>query len=101
MRYGALGGGSYHWRADTADGRTFFLTVDDLRDKPWLGADAEPAFRGLRAAFGTALALRERARLPFVLAPLPTLGGAPDDQNQRIDIVAIEHRADVYRPREP
>jgi len=24
-----------------------------------------------------------------------------DDQNQRIDIVAVEHRADVYRPRQP
>jgi len=24
-----------------------------------------------------------------------------DDQNQRIDIVTIEHRADVYRPRQP
>ena len=24
-----------------------------------------------------------------------------DDQNQRVDIVAIEHRADVYRPRQP
>ena len=24
-----------------------------------------------------------------------------DDQSQRIDIVAIEHRADVYRPRQP
>jgi len=23
-----------------------------------------------------------------------------DDQDQRVDIVAIEHRADVYRPRE-
>jgi hypothetical protein len=29
--YVALGGGSYHWRANTADGRTFFLTVDDLQ----------------------------------------------------------------------
>jgi len=24
-----------------------------------------------------------------------------DDQSQRIDIVAVEHRADVYRPRQP
>ena len=24
-----------------------------------------------------------------------------DDENQRIDLVAIEHRADVYRPRQP
>jgi mRNA interferase RelE/StbE len=24
-----------------------------------------------------------------------------NDQSQRIDIVAIEHRADVYRPRQP
>ena len=24
-----------------------------------------------------------------------------DNQNQRVDILAIEHRADVYRPRQP
>jgi len=24
-----------------------------------------------------------------------------DNQNQRVDIVAVEHRADVYRPRRP
>ncbi len=75
LRYVALGGGSYHWLADTPDGRKFFLTVDDLEDKPWLGADPGSAFGGLRAAFGTALALRERAGLPFVVAPVPSLGG--------------------------
>ncbi len=75
LRYVALGGGSYHWLADAPDGRRFFLTADDLEDKPWLGADPEPAFGGLRAAFGTALALRERAGLPFVVAPVPSLGG--------------------------
>ena len=75
LGYVALGAGSYHWQASTGDGGKYFLTVDDLRDKPWLGADPDPVFAGLRAAFGTALALRERARLPFVVAPLPALGG--------------------------
>jgi spectinomycin phosphotransferase len=75
LSYVALGAGSYHWQASTEDGGRYFLTVDDLLDKPWLGADPDPVFAGLRAAFGTALALRERARLPFVVAPLPAHGG--------------------------
>jgi spectinomycin phosphotransferase len=75
LRYVPQGGGSYHWVAGPPDGRRYFLTVDDLHDKPWLGAAPEVAFAGLRAAFGTALALRERAGLPFVVPPVPTQGG--------------------------
>jgi len=75
LRFVALGAGSYHWLARSRTGARYFLTVDDLRDKPWLGADPEAAFAGLRAAFDTALALRERALLPFVVAPTPTFGG--------------------------
>jgi spectinomycin phosphotransferase len=75
LRYVALGGGSHHWTATTQDGVTYFLTVDDLLDKPWLGSDAESAFRGLQGTFGTARELRERARLAFVLAPVPSADG--------------------------
>ena len=75
VRYVPQGGGSYHWAAGTPDGRRYFLTADDLHDKPWLGADPDSAFAGLHTAFGTALALRERARLPFVVPPVPALGG--------------------------
>ncbi len=76
LRYVALGGGSHHWAAAVADGTRYFITVDDLLDKPWLGADPDTTFAGLLAAFGTARALREQAGLHFVLAPLPSLQGA-------------------------
>jgi spectinomycin phosphotransferase len=75
LRYVPLGGGSYHWVAGTPEGQQYFLTVDDLHDKPWLGADPESVFGGLRAAFDTALTLRERAGLPFVVAPVAAIGG--------------------------
>ncbi len=75
LRYVALGGGSYHWVAAAKDGRQYFLTVDDLQDKPWLGADPDSAFRGLRAAFDTALTLHDQARLDFVIAPIPSVHG--------------------------
>src|SRR5579859_549125 len=75
LRYLALGAGSYHWLAGTGDGGRYFLTADYLEDKPWLGADPDSAFAGLRASFDTALALREHARLPYVIAPLPARGG--------------------------
>lgn len=75
LRYLALGGGSYHWAAAASDGGRYFLTVDDLLDKPWLGEDPDSAFRGLRAAFDTALTLRDQARLDFVVAPVLSVHG--------------------------
>ncbi len=75
LRYVALGGGSYHWFAAASDGGRYFLTVDDLQDKPWLGADPDSAFCGLRAAFDTALTLRDQARLDFVVAPVLSVHG--------------------------
>lgn len=75
LRYVALGGGSFHWVAAAKDGRQYFLTVDDLQDKPWFGADPDSAFRGQRAAFDTALILCDQARLDFVIAPVPSVDG--------------------------
>lgn len=62
LRYAPVGAGSYHWTA----GR-FFVTVDDLSAKPWLGSSRDEVLAGLRAAMDTASAL---ATLPFVLAPV-------------------------------
>jgi spectinomycin phosphotransferase len=76
LRFTPIGAGSYHWLATAAAGTRYFLTADDLLDKPWLGTDPDQVFAGLCAAFETALALRENARLPFVVAPMPALGGA-------------------------
>jgi len=75
LRYIAIGAGSYHWLATAAAGARYFLTVDDLQDKPWLGADSDQVFSGLCTAFDTALALRENGGLPFVVAPMRSLAG--------------------------
>jgi spectinomycin phosphotransferase len=75
LSYVALGGGSHHWTATAPDRVTYFLTVDDLLDKPWFGADADSAFRGLLGTYSAARQLRERAGLPFVLAPVPSIDG--------------------------
>jgi spectinomycin phosphotransferase len=73
--YVAAGFGSYHWIATDEHHQRFFVTVDDLEHKAWLGDTCDSAFAGLRTAFDTALALRSRGGLAFVVAPLPTLGG--------------------------
>jgi spectinomycin phosphotransferase len=75
LRYVPKGYGSYHWTAATPDGRKFFLAVDDLDVKPWLGDDCSSTFEGLRAAYGTASRLREQAGLGFVVGPVPAYGG--------------------------
>lgn len=76
LTYVPMGAGSYHWLATTRRGDRHFVTADDLRAKPWLGSDNDSTFEGLRAAFDTAVALRERAGLGFVVAPIGTGGGA-------------------------
>lgn len=67
LRYAPVGAGSYHWTADR-----FFVTVDDLSAKPWLGSGRDEVLAGLRAAMDTARAL---ATLPFVVAPTPARTG--------------------------
>jgi spectinomycin phosphotransferase len=76
LRYAAVGGGSYHWAVRDGTASRWFVTVDDLDDKAWLG-DTQPAvLAGLRAAMNTALALRREAGLGFVVAPVPGSDGA-------------------------
>ena len=74
LRYLPKGFGSYHWLAETSAHR-YFLTVDDLATKPWLGGSPDATLAGLEAAYGSALALRRDANLSFVVAPIPQLGG--------------------------
>lgn len=69
------GGGSHHWKVTGKDGLARFVTVDDLDDKDWLGDTREAVFSGLGRALGTAAALRDRAGLDFVAAPLPDRDG--------------------------
>jgi spectinomycin phosphotransferase len=75
VEYAGVGFGSYHWIVDEADGLRYFVTVDDLNHKSWLGDTRNDVFDGLRGAFDTALALNRQARLGFVVAPLPTIEG--------------------------
>jgi len=74
LHYIPKGLGSYHWLAETSAHR-YFLTVDDLDIKPWLGASPDPTFEGLEAAYDSALALHRQANLSFVVAPIPQLDG--------------------------
>jgi len=60
----------------TATAGQWFATIDDLDDKFWLGDNRATVAKGLRAAMDTAVALRHRAGLKFVVAPLPALDGA-------------------------
>jgi len=75
LAYVPEGGGSHHWRLDCDDGRSWFVTVDDLDGKDWLGGDRETVFDGLGVALATAAALRDAAGLGFVLAPVAARDG--------------------------
>jgi len=74
VSYVPEGGGSYHWRGSGGGGE-WFVTVDDLTSKSWLGADEDSAFEGLCVAFDTARRLQQAGR-SFVVAPLESSGGA-------------------------
>jgi spectinomycin phosphotransferase len=69
------GFGSHHWLADTSESKRFFVTVDDLDTKPWLGDDRDSVFAGLARCYETAHALPDGGGLSFVVAPLAAPGG--------------------------
>jgi spectinomycin phosphotransferase len=75
MRYVPEGAGSYHWKLTDSDGLPHFVTVDDLDDKDWIGSTRETVFQGLRRALTTAAALRDKAGLEFVVAPVAARDG--------------------------
>jgi spectinomycin phosphotransferase len=75
VEYAPVGGGGYHWAARSAAGSRWFVTLDDLDDKPWLGDTRDDIFQGLRRAMDTARALRVTAGLEFVAAPVPAYDG--------------------------
>lgn len=76
IEYQPVGFGSHHWLATGRAGQRLFATVDDLVAKLRTSADTtDAAFGRLAAAFATALALRDRAGLPFMIAPVPAASG--------------------------
>ena len=70
LEYLPVGFGSHHWRAVDSRGVRRFVTVDDLEAEFQAGPNADAAFAALDRAFRTAAALREKAELDFVVAPL-------------------------------
>lgn len=75
LRYAPVGGGSYHWVVTAGCGEQWFVTVDDLDGKGWLGRTRAAVFAGLRAAMDAALTLRDLTALAFVVAPVPARDG--------------------------
>jgi spectinomycin phosphotransferase len=75
LRYAPVGGGSYHWIVTSGPGEQWFVTVDDLDDKGWLGRTRTAVFAGLRAALDASVTLRHEVGLRFVAAPVPALDG--------------------------
>jgi len=74
--YAPVGGGSYHWIVRDREGHRWFATVDDLDQKRWLGSTRDAVAEGLATAMELAVALRDDASLPFVLAPVMARNGA-------------------------
>ncbi|MFD6992338.1 phosphotransferase [Streptomyces sp. NPDC059943] len=77
-QYAPVGFGDYHWTATDTRDRRWFVTVADLTHKSWYGDGTEAAFRGLRDAMDTAVALRDtepNGDLDFVVAPVRTAEG--------------------------
>ncbi|MFH9071028.1 phosphotransferase [Streptomyces alboflavus] len=75
VTYAPVGFGDYHWYVTGDDGRDWFVTVSDLEHKAHCGADAATALTGLRRAMDTALTLRTREDLRFVVAPVAAADG--------------------------
>ncbi|BCB88487.1 phosphotransferase enzyme family protein [Phytohabitans suffuscus] len=77
LAYRPVGFGSHHWEVVDGGGTRWFVTVDDLRTKRYEPDEPlDRAYGRLRASLGTAVALAAHG-LDFVVAPVPTLGGAP------------------------
>ncbi len=69
VRYVPKGAGSYHWVAEAGGRPAYFVTVDDLDSKPWIGARRDSTFEGLAAAYEAAWVLRNEADFAFVVGP--------------------------------
>ncbi len=64
------GVGSYHWRAVDNGRARYFITVDDLDTKPWLGRERSSTFERLARAYATAWTLHHYDGLSLVVAPI-------------------------------
>ena len=76
LTYMPKGGGSDHWHAASHNRGTYFVTVDDLDTKPWMGRDRSSVFAALTAAYDTAWSLHRDDGLALVVAPIRTDAGS-------------------------
>ena len=76
VRYIPKGAGSYHWVVDVGTNPKWFVAIDDLDTKPWIGESRSETFEGLGAVFEAAWFLENRAGLGFVVGPLERAGGS-------------------------
>lgn len=90
LEYVPEGGGSHHWKLIDTRGRPYFITVDDLDDKEWLGSTREAVENGLSQALNAAAILRHQAGLDFVVAPI---GGRDGELLRRLD---ARHTVSVF-----
>jgi spectinomycin phosphotransferase len=74
LTYAPLGFGSHHWIAETSNGEKWFVTIDDLL-AAHPGENEVGPFKVLATAFGTAAALRDIAKLSFVIGPIADSSG--------------------------
>ncbi len=76
LEYVPKGVGSYHWHARQSGRARYFVTVDDLDTKPWLGRDRDSTFERLVGAYATAWTLHHEDGLSLVVAPIRADNGA-------------------------
>ena len=76
LEYLPVGFGSHHWEAVQAGGTRWFVSADDLEARQHAGRAPDEVYASLERAFRSAAVLREDAGLEFVVAPIPSGGGA-------------------------
>jgi spectinomycin phosphotransferase len=76
LDYLAVGFGTHHWEAVDPAGLRWFVSADDLHARQHAGRAPDAVFAALDRAFRTATALHDSAGLDFVVAPVPSTGGA-------------------------
>jgi spectinomycin phosphotransferase len=76
LSYVPKGVGAYHWRAQVRGTEQYFVTVDDLGTKPWLGREPDATFDGLVTAYATAWTLHNDDALSLVVPPIRARDGS-------------------------
>lgn len=103
IRYVPKGAGSYHWVVDADRDSTWFVAIDDLDTKPWIGQSRSATFEGLGAAYEAAWVLENRAGLSFVVGPLRCADGSVivrlSDQFSMAVFPCVDGRAGIWGER--